>query len=145
MVSMGWLGLSVGMPCALPLANLARALMPIYCRAFVVWAPSSIMCQCSSWVSHSNNTGSRVWSSVPPRMDNRWALVCYVLQSSWRPCSIGSWGEKLQEDGSIYLFREFYSPLWMLHQRFMASPPTSTQVAKLRWSHFHIATYHDLC
>ena len=82
LVSTGWLGLSVfGMPNALlPLTNLTRvSLVPSIVASLWSGAPSSIMCQCSSWMSPSNNMCLRVTFGVLRRTDSRWALV-YICE-----------------------------------------------------------------
>ncbi len=75
----------------------------------------------------------------------------WSVPSSWwqwtscGPCLIGDWGTRLEGDGYALEFQGFYLLFWMPHQRFMASPLTSTRVPKLGQGLFCIATGHNLC
>ena len=76
----------------LPLTNFARASMPAFVPRIVasLWykAPSSIMCQCSLWVSHSNSICSRVWSSAPHGQSMGTCILCIWWYSPKYPCPV---------------------------------------------------------
>ena len=77
----------------LPLMNLARASMPVFVQRIVasLWsgAPSSIPCQCSSWMSHSNSMCSHVWSSAPHGQSMGSRMLC-IRQNTHVPFALVS-------------------------------------------------------